>query len=203
MTELSRVTKGRLSVIETDEVYVFMFNPNRISDNKSTNFPEQPVPGMSHPVLQFGSGSSRLLSFNLYLDGDRGTVGLSSVRNQENLARRPRLLDPWESAADRRRSAGTGVTKSIQTDLDFLYSLQLPIATEGIGLPDVHPPTVLFSFGEHYLGLECVVEKVFIDVNYWNTRLEPIRADVSITLKQKVARSVARSVIWDTGSVRL
>jgi hypothetical protein len=199
----TRVTKGRFSVVETDEVYVFMFNPNRISDNKSTNYPEQLVPGMSHPVIQYGSGSSRLISFSLYLDGDRGTVGLSSVRNMDNLARRPRLLDPWESAADRRRAGGTGVTKSIQTDLDFLMSLQLPTATEGIGLPDVHPPTLLFSFGEHYLGVECVAEKIYTDITYWNTRLEPIRAEVSVTLKQKVARSMARSVLWDTGSVRL
>lgn len=197
-----RVTKGRFSVIETDEVYDFLFNPNQFVDQRVVGFPDQSVPGMSHPVVQYGAGGARTITFTLYLDGDRGYLGLTSARREENQARRPRLLDPWESAAERSRTRRQGISKSIQAEIDFLQSLTYPIRSEGIGLADVHPPTVLFSLGEQYLGMECVVPSVTVTTTYWTPRMEPIRAEVGITLKQKVARSVERRVVYDVGSVR-
>lgn len=194
------VTKGRLSLVELDEVYTFMFNPNEVTDSRSVSFPDQVVPGMSHPVTQYAGGSARIITFELYLDGDRGGLGrrLASVAPNERRPPRGRDLSGDSALADRGRASPTNPpSKSIQHDLDFLQSLTYPIQTEGIGLPDVHPPTVLFSFGEQYLGVECVVQSVNVRTNYWNPSLEPIRSTVGITLKQKVARSVARSVVYE------
>lgn len=59
--------QGGLIDAETGVRVMFDFNPDTIEDNKSTDFAEISIPGMSHSRLQFTSGGARTLSFTIYL----------------------------------------------------------------------------------------------------------------------------------------
>ncbi len=58
---------GALIDTESAARITFDLNPDSFVDNKSTEFAEIAIPGMSHPRLQFTNGSSRTLSFIIYL----------------------------------------------------------------------------------------------------------------------------------------
>ena len=59
--------QGGLVDTESGTRVMFDFNPNQIQDEKSTEFAEINIPGMSHPRLQFTNGGSRTLSFVIQL----------------------------------------------------------------------------------------------------------------------------------------
>lgn len=58
---------GALVDIESASRITFDINPDSFDDSKNTEFAEIPIPGMSHPRLQFTNGSTRTLSFTIYL----------------------------------------------------------------------------------------------------------------------------------------
>ena len=65
----SNVTENLGALVDTEsaERITFDINPDSFTDSKSNDFAEIPIPGMSHPRLQFTNGSTRTLSFTLYL----------------------------------------------------------------------------------------------------------------------------------------
>ena len=58
---------GALVDTEDGTRVTFDFNPAQFQDEKSTEFAEVQIPGMSHPRLQFTNGGSRTLSFSVIL----------------------------------------------------------------------------------------------------------------------------------------
>lgn len=190
-----QVTKGRISIVQTSEVWEFMFNPPTMRDQKGIAYPDQAVPGMSHPVTQYAGGGARVVSFELYLDGDRGRLGRDQAGQLRNEARPPR-------GGNFRAQDPDPPSKSIEAEILFLQSLQYPMATEGNGIPDIEPPRLLFTFGTLFDSMECVLEQCSVEVVYWNANLEPIRANIGMALKQVVDRSVARSDVYVSGAVR-
>ena len=65
----SNVTENLGALVDTESAarITFDINPDSFEDSKSTEFAEVPIPGMSHPRLQFTNGSTRTLSFTVYL----------------------------------------------------------------------------------------------------------------------------------------
>lgn len=173
-------TKGHFSIAESGEMYRFMFNPNEMNDQHSVNYARQGVPGVSHPIIQFASGGERTISFELWLDGDRGRTRRGAINSLRS--------------ADTRENSLT-----IQDDLDFLYSLTLPVETEGRIFSDVHPPVILFTFGTMFEAMPCVLTSAPHKITKWDSRMNPIRGTVGITLEQKVSRSVKRDTVFVSG----
>ena len=62
-------TEGWGALIDTESVarITFDINPESFEDSKDTNFAEIPIPGMSHSRLQFANGSTRTLSFTVFI----------------------------------------------------------------------------------------------------------------------------------------
>jgi phosphoribosylformylglycinamidine synthase len=60
-------TTGYLVDVVTRESLEFQYNPDDITDEKSTDFATIKVPGMSHPRYQFVAGEARKISFKLSL----------------------------------------------------------------------------------------------------------------------------------------
>ena len=58
---------GALIDTESAARITFDINPESFEDSKSTEFAEIPIPGMSHPRLQFTNGANRTLSFTLFI----------------------------------------------------------------------------------------------------------------------------------------
>ena len=65
----SNITENLGALVDTESAarVTFDLNPDSFDDSKSTEFAEIPIPGMSHPRLQFTNGSTRTLSFTIYL----------------------------------------------------------------------------------------------------------------------------------------
>ena len=62
-----RKTTGYIVDVVTRESLEFQYNPDEITDEKSTDFATIKVPGMSHPRYQYVSGEARKISFKLSL----------------------------------------------------------------------------------------------------------------------------------------
>ena len=62
-----KTAAGYLVDVATRERLEFQYNPDEITDEKSTDFATIKVPGMSHPRYQFVAGEARKISFKLIL----------------------------------------------------------------------------------------------------------------------------------------
>lgn len=62
--ELKKTTGCILDVV-THERLDFQYNPDEITDEKSTDFATIKVPGMSHPRYQYVAGEARRITFKL------------------------------------------------------------------------------------------------------------------------------------------
>lgn len=185
----SPVTKGSFAIPVTGEYYTFMFNPNQIRGQKGSPWVTQGIPGCSHPQVQHVGGGDRLISFDLYLDGDRGTFQTSR--------RRPRSRRPTQADS---ATADQADRKDITDDINFLLSLM--IAEGASGITKAPPPTVIFSFGTLFKGVIVTVDQVNPDVTYWSQDLRPIRSTVGIVLRETVQRSVSRSEVFNSEAAR-
>ena len=58
---------GAIVEVETGRRVEFDLNPEPIEDEKETEFASIPIPGMSHPKIQFTGGGERVLSFSVFL----------------------------------------------------------------------------------------------------------------------------------------
>ena len=60
-------TTGYLVDVVTRESLTFQYNPDEITDEKSTDYATIKLPGMSHPRYQFVAGEARKIAFKLVL----------------------------------------------------------------------------------------------------------------------------------------
>jgi hypothetical protein len=160
------VTRGSLVVVSRGITQPLMFNPNDVSDDKEISWGTLQVPGASHPIYQYGAGGERSISFDIYLDGDRGRFGRSEQRD----------------------------ALSIQSHIAFYRSLVYPMKFEnatggGVNMSAVFPSLVIFNFGPMYQSVTCIVKKVSVKINYWTPTLEPVRASIGVQLAEVVTRS--------------
>ena len=58
-------TMGYIVDVVTRERLEFQYNPEEITDDKSTDFAEIKIPGMSHPRYQYIAGEARKITFKL------------------------------------------------------------------------------------------------------------------------------------------
>lgn len=177
-TSPGNLVHGRLTLLATGAYREFTYNPSQIKDGHGYDFPSMKIPGISNPLLQGGAGTDRDFSFSLDLDGERGYK--------------------------RRRSAdgSTGPSFDISDELNWYLHLTYPEGAATLGEPDSHPPIVLFTFGPFYRAVPCVVPKVDFTLKQFLPDLTPVKAEVSISLKQKITGSVARSSIYNPGTAR-
>lgn len=66
------VRKGRFILRRSRRIIPFMFNPNSIKGRHGWDYGRSTPPGRSHPYYGGGQGAEETITFQLYLDGDRG-----------------------------------------------------------------------------------------------------------------------------------
>lgn len=81
----TKVTKARLGG------KAFQYNPNTYNDKTSITFNEIKTPGISYPILVYGGGNTRNLSFEIYLN-DKMEKGIT-----ESFIRHLRAFIPSEA----------------------------------------------------------------------------------------------------------
>lgn len=178
---MATVKKGTITVPSRGTGRTFMFNPNDVSDDKTPNYGSIDLPGASHPVQQFGSGGERLISFQLFFDGDRGRIAARGKYQKDVVE-----LDT--------------IPLSIKDELMWYRSLIYP-SKYGAGYYDVAPYLVLFSMGELYDNVKCIVKAAPFKVNFWTPKMEPVRATMDFKLSEVVDRSVTSDDILAQGGL--
>jgi hypothetical protein len=136
-------------------VVPFLFNPTEFSVEKSNQFAETNIPGLSSSVLQFVRGNSRSISMDLFFDTyEEGTdVRLFTDR-----------ITGWD--------AGSMLSN-------------LPDAAKGLMDidSDLHaPPVCLFIWGAYVF--QCIIERVSKRFTMFLPKGIPVRATLSVTLKE-------------------
>lgn len=174
-----KLTKGTFYVRERGLLYTFMFNPSDIDDTKATTFPNETPAGASHTIYNYASGGEQLISFMLYLDGDRGRSDRrprypSNVPSTQGNAGAP-------NAPVTDLNTGTGIPLSVADELGLLRSLLYP-SQYGKTPREVYPYTVIFSFGDYFKPTPCVIKKADIKSSFFTPGLGPIRATVQMQL---------------------
>ena|SRR3989442_273367 len=144
-------------------VITFQYNPGSVSDNKAVSYADGKADLCTAPGKVYTGGGHRTISFDFKLHGlEKGTNALL-----------PTGLD-------------NGITTELAKLRSFLYPMQDAWATIGglfggqKGKRLSSPPTCIFGFGMKIL--ECVVTDIKITETQFNSRLAPVRADVSVTL---------------------
>lgn len=168
------VTRGMITIPDRGTSRYFMFNPNDVNDTKGISWGSIEVPGASHPVYQFGAGGERLISFELYMDGDRGRFGRQQQRDTSTL--------------------------SVKDELYFYRGLIMP-RQYGMDMASVFPYTVLFTFGELYQNLPCIVKAAPWKIEYWTPKLQPVRARIALQLAEIVDKSQTADQMFALGGV--
>ena len=159
----------------------FQYNPAQLTDRRAVTYTSLSAPGLLTPVRQYSQGGDRTISFTTRVNGvfrDAGGLVDNGVRIalDEDGSIMPELnkyrafvyplTERWREAA---------------ASFMPLYDRTQQFAA---------PPTCLFGFGFGGNGeptgndrvVECIVTDVSITEQLFNTRLAPLRAEVSVTL---------------------
>ncbi|MDL1973323.1 MAG: LysM peptidoglycan-binding domain-containing protein [Deltaproteobacteria bacterium] len=132
-----------------------LFNPKELSVEKSNQFAEVNIPGLPSPIFQFVRGNARSVTMDLFFDTyERGT----DVREHTD------QITGWD--------AGSMFSK-------------LPDAAKGLMDidSDLHaPPICLFIWGAFIF--QCIIERVSKRFTMFLPEGIPVRATLSVTLKE-------------------
>lgn len=136
-------------------VVPFLFNPKELSVEKSNQFAEVNIPGLSSPVFQFVRGNARSVTMDLFFDTyEQGTdVRIFTDR-----------ITGWDSG-------------SMFSKLPFIPKGLMDIDSE------LHaPPVCLFIWGTFLF--QCIIERVTKRFTMFLPEGIPVRATLNVTLKE-------------------
>ena len=191
--------------IDLTKAYVFQFNPNTLSDEKSTQWEARPYPGLAYNDYVWSYGGERIISFQLFLDNTP-----QSKYSGESLFFKPRVssdVAPFIAAKSIPKGATSfndisgeahSITRShlrgILPEVELLQSFLYPAPTrlvadftptpkfaEGGIVSSIQfrpPPTVVFSYGPFYL--EGIIKSAPVNYTLFDQDLTPLRATVDI-----------------------
>lgn len=142
------------------EFIAVQFNPNQLAFNKGVQVAEIPIPGLDSPLIQFVRGQNETLSVDLFFDSTESGMGIGA--------------------------------KSVTEYSDQIYQL---VKIE----PDSHaPPICEFIWNNKFPGsdiaanfgnqkrnsFKCIVESVRHQYTLFSPEGIPLRATVSVNLKE-------------------
>jgi len=133
----------------------YLFNPKELSVEKSNQFAEVNIPGLPSPIFQFVRGNARSVTLDLFFDTyEKGT----DVREYTD------QITGWDAGS--------------------MYS-KLPKEKKGLMDidSDLHaPPVCLFIWGAFVF--QCIIERVTKRFTMFLPEGIPVRATLSVTLKE-------------------
>jgi nucleoid-associated protein YgaU len=134
---------------------VFLFNPKELSVEKSNQYAEVAIPGLSSPIYQFVRGNARSVTMDLFFDTyEEGT----DVRMHTD------QITGWDAG-----SMQSGLSGSPKGLMDIDSELHAP-------------PVCLFIWGAFVF--QCIIERVSKRFTLFLPEGIPVRATLSVTLKE-------------------
>jgi hypothetical protein len=148
--------KGYLTRKDKESVKVpFLFNPKELSIEKSNQYSEVNIPGLPSPIFQFVRGNARSVTMDLFFDTYEQGKDVRIYTDQ---------ITGWDAGS--------------------MYS-KLP--NEKKGLMDIDsdlhaPPVCIFIWGAFIF--QCIIERVSKRFTMFLPEGVPVRATLSVTLKE-------------------
>lgn len=197
-------TRGMLATRESvksadySKVYKFQFNPQNVSDVKSTSWEEVMYAGMPYIDLIWGGGGVRNVSFQLFLDNTpqsktlyflgNGNEGEHINKNGMFTADGFQTVKTNNKGYSASRYSERGVLDEVEFLQSFMYPAQVgeeqtPKFAEGgvVSLRQFRPPSIAcLALGPIYL--EGIVRRVDINYTLFDKDLTPLRATADIEL---------------------
>lgn len=168
---------------DIDKAVIFQFNPETITESKSTNYASRSYTGLSFESLIWSGGGERLISFQLFLD---------ATASSNTKAFRKDVVYGNAGHEDLQFSRPRGVMDEVELLNSFLYprmkknasspSLPVPLFSAGGVVPEnqfVPPPVAIFCYGEYYL--RGIVKEVTTTHLLFNEKLISTRCTCDIT----------------------
>ena len=132
-----------------------LFNPKELSVEKSNQFAEVNIPGLSSPIVQFVRGNARSVTLELFFDTYEQGIDVRLFTDR---------ITGWDAGS--MFSKIPGVAKGLM-DIDS----------------DLHaPPICLFIWGVFIF--QCIIERVSKRFTMFLSEGIPVRATLSVTLKE-------------------
>ncbi len=153
--------------------YKFMYNPPEFTVASKAEFGAICVPGASHPVYQYGSGGEEAINFDLFLDGERGMLNITSGRFVKGL--------------------------DIRDEVRFLEGLRLPMRYELGSFAKTRPPIVIFNFGTLFKNKVCCVRSVSRKATQFTHDGACVKATVTMQMAVMTAESETFLDVLNTG----
>jgi len=132
-----------------------MFNPKELTVEKSNQFAEVNIPGLSSPIFQFVRGNARSVTMDLFFDTYEQGIDVRLFTDR---------ITGWDAGS--------------------MFS-SLPKATKGLMDidSDLHtPPVCIFIWGAFIF--QCIIERVTKKFTMFLPEGIPVRATLNITLKE-------------------
>ncbi len=148
--------KGYLTRKDKESVKVpFLFNPKELSIEKSNQYSEVNIPGLPSPIVQFVRGNARSVTMDLFFD---------TYEQGKDVRIHTDQITGWDAGS--------------------MYS-RLP--NEKKGLMDIDsdlhaPPVCIFIWGA--FTFQCIIERVSKRFTMFLPEGIPVRATLSVTLKE-------------------
>jgi len=150
------LVKGYLARKDDTLVRVtFLFNPKELTVEKSNQFAEVAIPGLSSPVFQFVRGNARSVTMDLFFDTYEEGIDVRTFTDR---------ITGWDAGS--------------------MFS-NLPGSAKGLMDIDseLHaPPICLFIWGAFVF--QCIIERVSKRFTMFLPEGIPVRATLSVTLKE-------------------
>jgi nucleoid-associated protein YgaU len=131
-----------------------LFNPKELSVEKSNQFADVNIPGLSSPIHQFVRGNARLVTMDLFFD---------TYEQGEDVRKHTDQITGWDA----------GPMQSALSPKKGLMDID----------SDLHaPPICIFIWGT--FSFQCIIEKVTKKFTMFDQEGFPVRATLSVTLKE-------------------
>jgi len=179
MAQSPQPDRGRIIHVKSRIEREFSFNPTTVNVKHGWDWGQHRIPGHSSPLLSGGTGRERTISFTLRLDGDRSTSN----------KRRSIVGDDVDAYYDLGEF-------DVSDEIAFYEALTYPeppdVEFGGVGLATIArtPPVLIFTLGSMFQRVSCVCSEVDVTVSHWTPQMEPVRADIQLTLLAYDRRTV-------------
>lgn len=197
-------TRGMLATKESiksgdyNRVYLFQFNPQTVSDSKSTNWEEITYAGLPYIDLIWGGGGVRRVSFQLFLDNtpqSKHRYFMGNGNEGEHIDKDGSFSSDGFSTI-KTNNKGYSATRynerGILDEIEFLQSFMYPAVSEAdktpkfaeggiVNLKQFRPPSLAcIALGPLYL--EGIIRSVDVNYTLFDKDLTPLRGTVDLEL---------------------
>lgn len=131
-----------------------LFNPKELSIEKGNHFSEVNIPGLSSPLLQFVRGNARSVTVDLFFD---------TYEKGEDVRKHTDRITGWDAGSMLSQLSPQKGLMDIDSNLHA-------------------PPICIFTWGK--FSFQCIIERVTKKFTMFHPNGFPVRATLSVTLKE-------------------